>query len=97
MLATEQRQLLMPAPKSWGKAIDAAKPIPDARPADGMAGGQGGGRIPRPAGAALPQRQEGLMADLTIDEVDRSHGRRIWTREAHENSAARWRIGPGMK
>lgn len=27
MLATEQRQLLMPAPKSWGKAIDAAKPI----------------------------------------------------------------------
>lgn len=28
MLATEQRQLLMPAPKSWGAAIDAAKPIP---------------------------------------------------------------------
>ncbi|TIN41359.1 MAG: hypothetical protein E5Y10_22720 [Mesorhizobium sp.] len=27
MLATEQRQLLMPAPKSWGAAIDAAKPI----------------------------------------------------------------------
>ncbi|ESY72325.1 hypothetical protein X740_33290 [Mesorhizobium sp. LNHC221B00] len=27
MLATEQRQLLMPAPKSWGKSIDAAKPI----------------------------------------------------------------------
>lgn len=27
MLATEQRQLLMPAPKSWGAAIDAARPI----------------------------------------------------------------------
>ncbi|AEH88159.1 hypothetical protein [Mesorhizobium opportunistum] len=27
MLATEQRQLLIPAPKSWGARIDAAKPI----------------------------------------------------------------------
>ncbi|WP_217577358.1 hypothetical protein [Mesorhizobium sp. GbtcB19] len=27
MLATEQRQLLMPPPKSWGKQIDAARPI----------------------------------------------------------------------
>jgi hypothetical protein len=52
--------LLMPAPKSWGKAIDAAKPIQmrgrlTAWPV------AGGGRIPRPAGAALPQRQEGVM------------------------------------
>lgn len=27
LLATEQRQLLMPAPKSWGPSVDAAKPI----------------------------------------------------------------------
>ncbi|RWN11787.1 hypothetical protein [Mesorhizobium sp.] len=27
LLATEQRQLLMPAPKSWGKAVDKAKPL----------------------------------------------------------------------
>ena len=27
MLATEQRQLLMPAPKSWGAAVDKAKPV----------------------------------------------------------------------
>ncbi|TIN84328.1 hypothetical protein [Mesorhizobium sp.] len=27
LLATEQRQLLMPAPKSWGEAVDQAKPL----------------------------------------------------------------------
>lgn len=27
LLATEQRQLLMPAPKSWGEAVDKAKPL----------------------------------------------------------------------
>lgn len=27
LLATEQRQLLMPAPKSWGSSVDAARPI----------------------------------------------------------------------